>query len=184
MKDSDKIIFVDRDGVINVDFIGDYVKSWKDFRFEKDAVEGLLRLHRAGYRIYIISNQAGIGDGIYSRSALDEIHENMTLELLEQGIPIAGAEYCLHGKNEGCKCRKPETGLFERAVKGKEIDKTTTFFVGDKATDMEAGKRFGIKTAFVKTGHGVQDEALLKQQGLKPDIIAENLLEAAKVITS
>lgn len=184
MTDTEKIIFVDRDGVINVDPIGDYVKTWNDFRFEDGALDGLLLLHKAGYQIIVISNQAGIGDGVYPKESLDDIHEQMKQEFLARGIPLAGAEYCLHGKKEGCKCRKPETGLFERAVKGKSIEKRQTFFIGDKATDMEAGKRFGIKTAFVRTGHGVHDEAELKKQGLKPDIIADNLLEAAKVIIS
>lgn len=184
MKHHERIIFVDRDGVINVDPIGDYVKSWEDFRFETGALEGLRRLHEAGYQIFVISNQAGIGDGVYTKASLDDIHQNMIRDLRENGIPLAGAEYCLHGKNEGCQCRKPEIGLFERALNGKEIDKEQTFFVGDKATDMQAGKRFGLKTAFVRTGHGLHDEAVLKQQGLKPDIIADNLLEAAKVITA
>lgn len=183
-KGSKKIIFVDRDGVINIDPIGDYVKSWSEFRFEPTAIEGLKRLYDTGYGIIVISNQAGIGDGVFTEKSLRQVHENMTRVLEEQGVRIEGAEYCLHGKNEGCSCRKPEIGLFERAVKGRIIDKGTTFFIGDKATDMQAGKRFGLKTAFVRTGHGRLDEPRLKEMGLKPDIMADNLLEAAKVITA
>lgn len=173
----EKIIFIDRDGVINVDLIGDYIKSWEEFRFEQGAVEGMKKLVQEGYSIVIISNQAGIGDGIFSEDALKEIHGNMIRELKEEGIPIRATFYCIHGKNAGCKCRKPETGLFEAAAKEIRFERSETFLIGDKASDVEAGKRFGLKTIFVRTGHGRFDEAKLTGK-LKPDHRAENLNEA------
>ncbi len=177
----EKIIFVDRDGVINVDPIGDYIKSWKDFRFETGALEGLKKLSDAGLGIIIISNQAGIGDGVYPESNLRDIHARMLKAFKEAGIQIKGSHYCLHGKNAGCKCRKPETGLFEAAVQGLSYDPRKTFFIGDKATDVEAGKRFGIRTLFVRTGHGAHDEPVLASRKLIPDFRAADLREAADI---
>ena len=179
----EKIVFLDRDGVINVDLIGDYIKTWDEFRFEAGALEALRSLNDRGFKIVIISNQAGVGDGIFTEDALWEIHRRMVEELRENGITVSGTYYCLHGKDEGCKCRKPETGLFEQAVKDFKFDPRKTFFIGDKASDIEAGKRFGLRTIFVRTGHGKTNEALLKGD-LIPDFIADHIGEAAGMIGS
>ena len=176
-----EIVFIDRDGVVNVDPIGDYVKSWEEFRFEKDALKALKKISDAGLGIILISNQAGVGDGVFPESALWDIHGKMMAELSREGIRILSSHYCLHGKSHGCKCRKPETGLFERAVRAVSYDPQKTFFIGDKATDVEAGIRFGIGTIFVRTGHGRMDEPKLKGK-LRPDHIADTLLEASAII--
>ncbi len=143
-----KIIFIDRDGVINVDPIGDYIKRWEDFKFEKGALETLKAISEAGYEIIIISNQAGVGDGVFTEEALNNIHQNMVKVFRDNGVNYHSAQYCLHGKKAGCACRKPEIGLFKKAVENIEFDSSKTFFIGDKATDMEAGKRFGVRTIF------------------------------------
>ncbi len=176
-----KIIFVDRDGVINVDLIGDYIKTWNEFRFEEGALEALRLLSDQGYHIILISNQAGVGDGVFSESALKDVHSKMIKAMQKEGIKIRAAYYCLHGKDEGCKCRKPELGLFEDAVKGVPFLKEKTYFVGDKKTDIEAGKRFGLKTAFVRTGHGKADELKLSAS-CRPEISADHFLNAVKKI--
>ncbi len=178
-----KIVFIDRDGVINVDPIGDYVKSWAEFKFEKGALKALKTLTDRGFEIVVISNQAGIGDGVYTESSLRDIHKRMLKTFTQHGIRIRSAHYCLHGKTAGCKCRKPETGLFEDAVKGIEYDPGSTYFIGDKSSDVAAGKRFGIRTLFVRTGHGKTEEAKLEGD-LKPDLIAENIEEAVEKLPS
>jgi histidinol-phosphate phosphatase family protein len=178
----EKVIFIDRDGVINVDLMGDYVKEPGEFSFEKGAVDALLMLQNAGYKIIIISNQAGVGEGIFSEEALKEVHQHMLDELNAQGVEIHDAFYCLHGKHEViCNCRKPKTGLFEQASEVIDYDKDQTYFIGDKATDIEAGKNFDLKTLFVRTGHGIEDEKKLTD-ALLPDLKADNLLEGAKLI--
>lgn len=176
-----KIIFIDRDGVINVDLIGDYVKTWEEFRFEDGAVEGLKRIRQKGYKIIIISNQAGIGDKIFEESALWDIHKRMLEALGHHGVEIFATHYCLHGKEEGCSCRKPETGLLEKAVRGIPFDRSKTYFIGDKASDIEAGKRFGVKTIFVRTGHGQFDEKKFNAD-FKPDHRADHLKAAAELL--
>ena len=126
--EDNRLIFIDRDGVINVDPIGDYVKSWADFKFEPGVIEALQYLMFKDYQIVIISNQAGIGDGLYTEAALRDIHRHMVEEFEKNGIQIRSAHYCRHGKEAGCKCRKPETGLFEDAVRGIPFLKDKTFF--------------------------------------------------------
>lgn len=176
-----RIVFIDRDGVVNIDPIGDYVKSWEEFRFEKDALKALKKISDGDFGIILISNQAGVGDGVFPESALWDIHQKMMAEFSKEGIRILSSHYCLHGKRHGCKCRKPETGLLERAVQGISYDPQKTYFIGDKATDVEAGIRFGIRTIFVRTGHGRLDEPKLKGK-LRPDCIVDTLLDAGSII--
>lgn len=178
-----KIIFIDRDGVINEDVIGDYIKRWEDFRFIPGAVESLGKLTGAGYKIVIISNQAGIGDGTYPEDALNQITYKMLNELKRNSVDVKGVYYCLHGKDAGCECRKPKPGLFNQVAREIQFDPSKTYFVGDKATDVEAGKRFGLKTIFVLTGHGTIDQSKLVD-GLTPDQILPSMKEAADYVLS
>lgn len=176
----EKVIFIDRDGVINVDLMG-YVERPEDFRFEEGAVEALKKLYEAGYKISVISNQAGVGDGVFTSDACWAVHKHMLALLAKEGIDIFSAHYCLHGKAAGCKCRKPEIGLFKEAEKRIEFDKSKTFFIGDKATDIQAGKSYGIKTGFVRTGHGREDEKKLKGE-LAPELRGDNLLTVVNLL--
>ncbi|MBI3313812.1 MAG: HAD family hydrolase [Candidatus Omnitrophica bacterium] len=181
MADLHRLVFIDRDGVINVDPIGDYVKRWEDFQFEAGALEALKKISDSKFEIILISNQAGIGDGVYPESALWDIHDKMMKEFKARGILIRSTHYCLHGKAAGCTCRKPEIGLFKDAVKGILYDAKKTYFIGDKATDIEAGKKFGIKTIFVRTGHGKFDEKKFTQR-FQPDYRVSTLAEAVSIL--
>jgi D-glycero-D-manno-heptose 1,7-bisphosphate phosphatase len=179
MKEKDQnIIFIDRDGVINVDPIGDYIKRWEDFTFEEGALAGLTKLSNKGYAIIVISNQAGVGDGVYLEKDLWDINAKMKDIFFKKNIRFKGAYYCLHGKQAGCGCRKPKPGLFELAAKDFKFNVDKTFFVGDKVSDIEAGKAYGLKTAFVRTGHGKLEEAKLSAH-LKPDLICNSLKQFA-----
>jgi histidinol-phosphate phosphatase family protein len=175
-----KVIFIDRDGVINKD-LWRYVEHWGEFEFLPGVLDALRILTEKGYSILIISNQAGIGDGVYTKEALDDINLNFERVVAESGGKIADMFYCLHGKKEGCTCRKPEIGLFKAAEKKWDFDKKETYFIGDKMTDIQAGHRYGIKTALVKTGYGLKEKDLLEASE-KPDIVANDLLHAVKMI--
>lgn len=176
-----KTIFIDRDGVINEDPIGDYVKRWEDFRFIPGVIQALKQLTDHDFEIVIISNQAGIGDGIYSKAALEEITEGMKKELNRNGVRLRGIYYCLHGKEENCDCRKPKTGLFRQATKDIDFNPSETFFIGDKVSDIQAGRDFGLRTLFVLTGHGTQDQFRLKE-GERPEEIFSSLKEAVDYV--
>ena len=177
----ERVVFIDRDGVINVDPIGDYVKSWEDFKFHDGVFPGLKQLRDACYKIVLISNQAGVGDEVYPEKKLWEIHEKMMEVFKQKGIQIEGAHYCLHGKLAGCDCRKPRTGLFRQAAQKLDFDKSRTYFLGDKSSDVEAGKNFGLKTILIRTGHGPREETLC-QGALRPDAIVDNFEQAVGVV--
>ena len=175
----DRVVFVDRDGVVNEDIIGGYITRWEDFKFHDTVLIGLRKLTRADYKIILISNQAGVGDGVYSKQALREVHDKMMEVFKKEGVRIHGAYFCLHGKQAGCECRKPKTGLFEQAAKnGIVFDRKTTYFIGDKVTDVEAGKNFGLRTLLVRTGYGRDAEAECSGV-LRPDAVVDNFEEAA-----
>ena len=171
-----KVVFIDRDGVINVD-LWKYVEKWKEFRFEKGALEALKTLTDKSFNIFIISNQAGVGDGIFSEAAMWQVHEKMIAALAKRDIKIRGTRYCPHGKKEKCDCRKPKTQLLEKAVANIAFDRKKTYFVGDKLSDLETGKNFGIKTILVRTGYGQETEEKLTKK-LQPDHVVNNLKDA------
>ncbi len=176
-----KTIFIDRDGVINEDPIGDYIKRWEDFHFIPGTREALKELYDSGFDIVIVSNQAGIGDGVYPENALKKITAKMLSELKKNGIEIRGIYYCLHGKEANCDCRKPKTGLFQQASRDIPFKPSKTYFIGDKLSDVQAGKKFGLRTIFVLTGHGKNDRSRLKKEEW-PEQIFPSLKEAADYV--
>ncbi|MEI7751122.1 MAG: HAD family hydrolase [Candidatus Omnitrophota bacterium] len=175
-----KVVFIDRDGVINVD-LWKYVETWKEFRFEKGALDALKILTDKGFDIYIISNQAGVGDGVFSEAAMWQVHEKMVAAMAKREIKIRGARYCPHAKKAKCDCRKPKTQLLEKAVAKTDFDRKKTYFVGDKFSDLEAGVNFGIRTILVRTGYGAETEKKLTKK-LQPDHIVNNLRDAVPFI--
>jgi D-glycero-D-manno-heptose 1,7-bisphosphate phosphatase len=178
----EKVIFIDRDGVVNKD-LWKYVERWDEFEFLPGVLDAFKILKEAGYKTIIISNQAGIGDGIFTESALEDINKNFVRVVTEYGGRIDDMFYCLHGKKAGCACRKPEVGLFEAAAEKWDFDRGATYFIGDKLTDIEAGKRFGLKTVLVKTGYGERDSANITDVN-RPDMICSDLNEAVRRIVA
>lgn len=175
-----RVVFIDRDGVINTD-LWKYVEHWGEFKFEKSAVSALKKLTENGFDIFIISNQAGVGDGIFTADQLWDVHEKMIKHLEVEGVKIKGAQYCLHSKHGNCDCRKPKTGLLEKAVEGISFDRAKTYFVGDKLSDIESGKNFKVKTILVRTGYGKETETKLTRE-LRPDYTVDDLGAAVPII--
>jgi len=178
-----KSIFLDRDGVINKD--KGYVYKLEDFEFEKNALEGLKLIDFNRYLVFIICNQAGLARGYYKKEDFEKLDRWLRNFLLERGIQIKKTYYCPHhpeGKikqfRKKCSCRKPEIGLLLRAEKEFNIDLKKSYLVGDKTSDILAGNRAGCKTILVKTGYGGEDKLF----SVKPDFVAEDLLEAIRVI--
>lgn len=178
-----KVVLVDRDGVVNEDKIGGYITRWEDFRWIPGSLEALARLSRAGFGIVLVSNQAGVGDGEFTQEELDRVNAGMLEVLGRSRVDVRGVYYCTHGVDAGCSCRKPETGLFERAWREVRFDRGATFFIGDKASDLAAGERFGMPTILVRTGYG---EAARRELGgaARPAFVAANLAEAADFVLS
>src|SRR3990167_3654271 len=179
-----KVVFLDRDGVIN-EFPGDgrYVTKLKEFRFVAGALDALRILTREGYSIFVISNQAGVAKGIYTRQKLEHITRNMVRDALSMGGRIKKVFYCTHFSHAGCDCRKPEIGSIRKAL--GSMNKTIraaqkAFFVGDTESDILAGHNAGCTTIFVLSGG--QDRRHMRGWEVKPDFIARDLLEATDII--
>ena len=137
---SNKAIFLDRDGTINID--KGYVYRVEDFEFLPGAIEALRLLQEAGFILIIITNQSGIARGYYTEEDFERLNRWMLTELERHGVHIAAVYYCPHLPDAEveryrkiCTCRKPETGLFERAVHDFDIDLSLSYAVGDKERD-------------------------------------------------
>ncbi|MFA5356526.1 MAG: HAD family hydrolase [Candidatus Omnitrophota bacterium] len=153
-----RVVFLDRDGVINR-YPGDrdYVKSWDEFEFLPRVKPALKRLNEKGFRVFIISNQAGVSKGIYTQEALDTITGNMLSDLEAFGINIARVFYCIHRQEDDCACRKPRTGNIEKALmmlrkEGIEPELRKSYFIGDTIRDIETGRAAGLNTILVFSG--------------------------------
>jgi len=179
-----KFIFLDRDGVINKDpaWAGkDYVTSWEDFEFLPGTLEALKNLTDNGYKIVVISNQAGVGKGLYTKEGLYEISGKMLDKIESAGGKIYSIQYCMHKNEDNCDCRKPKTGMFKNATKDIEVDFSKTYFIGDSRRDIEAGDTIGCKTILVLSGK-IKDGKEVASWPIKPDFIKKDLREAVKVI--
>jgi len=179
-----KVIFIDRDGVINRDPGGwtphSYVTRWEDFHFLSGSVEALKKLNAAGYKVVVISNQAGVGRGLYTKKKLDEISAKMSGEIEISGARLKKIYYCLHHPDDNCVCRKPKTGLFLQAEKELDVKARGCFYIGDSKGDVEAGSAMGMRTALVLSGKTSLEDA--RDWDIKPDYIFDNLLEAAEFV--
>jgi D-glycero-D-manno-heptose 1,7-bisphosphate phosphatase len=137
-------IFLDRDGVINVDR-RDYVKSWSEFRFLPKVFEALRLLKKNDIRVVIITNQSAVNRGLMTLDTLLEIHEKMLHAIKTHGGEIEAIYYCPHTPTENCECRKPKPGMVLKAAKDLKIDLAHAYFVGDSEKDVELARSVGMK---------------------------------------
>ena len=155
-------VILDRDGVLNYEAPeGSYVREPSEFHWLPGALEGLALLRRAGVRLSVATNQAGVGRGVMSLEQLAAVHERMQREAAAQGAALDAVLYCPHAPEEQCSCRKPAPGLIEAAVARSGIAASDSIVVGDDRRDLEAAQRAGVVAALVRTGKGRRTEALL-----------------------
>ncbi|BBM39832.1 histidinol-phosphate phosphatase [Leptotrichia shahii] len=180
-----KFVLLDRDGVINIE--KSYLHKIEDFEYEKNVVEGLLRLRDLGYRFAIITNQAGIARGYYTEEDYLKLQSFIEDDLFKKGIKIEKSYFCPHHPNVTgkygieCDCRKPNTGNFELAIKEFDIDVKNSFMIGDKITDLIPAEKLGITPVLVKTGYGL--ESLKKLEGTKLNsIVVNDILDFSEVL--
>lgn len=132
-----KVILLDRDGVINLDSM-DYIKSVDEFILIPDSVNAIARLTKAGYKIGVATNQSGVSRGLYSESELRAIHQKMFRAVDEAGGRIDALEYCIHLPERHCLCRKPQPGmLLALAKKLNCTSLANVHFVGDRVSDIQ-----------------------------------------------
>ena len=159
-----KALFLDRDGIINVDH--GYVSKIEDFEFV-DEIFDLVRLFTAaGYMIFIVTNQSGIGRGYYSEEDFSSLSEWMVKKLDDKNITIEKVYYCPHSPEEKCHCRKPEIGMIEQALEQYPIDLEHSWIIGDKGSDIALAQNANIGNS-VYIGDTKSSEATLSFNSLK-----------------
>jgi D,D-heptose 1,7-bisphosphate phosphatase len=178
-----KAVFLDRDGTINED--PGYLSDPSQLKLFEGVPESLGRLKSAGFLLVVVSNQSGVGRGLIQPDVLPKIHEKLNSMLKAQFGVIDEFQLCLHHPDKNCDCRKPKTKLFLDAKHSLGIDISSSYMIGDKVSDIVAGKAAGCKgSILVRTGHGSQSEQMLKSEKIKPDVVTNNLMDAAHWILS
>jgi D-glycero-D-manno-heptose 1,7-bisphosphate phosphatase len=173
-------VLLDRDGVINIDS-DDYVKSADEWIPIPQSLEAITLFYKHGYKVVIITNQSGLGRGLYDETTLDDMHNKMIRLVKEQGGEIDRIYYCPHIPDDNCECRKPKPGMLNQFAKEKNRALADIYFVGDKLADIQAAETAGAKPILVKTGKG--KTTLINNPGINHPIF-ENLYDAAKYIVS
>jgi D-glycero-D-manno-heptose 1,7-bisphosphate phosphatase len=149
-----KVVFIDRDGVINQE-VG-YLHKIKDFVFIDGVFAACKYLQNQGFKLIIITNQSGIGRGYYQNKDYQILTNWMLQKFRDNGILISNIFHCPHAPNDNCSCRKPQTGMFEKANNLHKIDKQNSWMIGDKEDDITAANNFGIfNTILVESGHKI-----------------------------
>ena len=168
------VVFVDRDGTLIEEV--NYLSTLDELRLFPFTHKAVRMLKDAGFLIIVVTNQSGIGRGIYDEAAMHAIHDEIQNQL--DGM-LDGFYFCPHLPCDGCECRKPGLGMVRNAMADHLLDMEGSWIIGDKKLDVETGQNAGLLTALVRTGYGAAHSALLTSA---PDIVAENLLDAAKAI--
>jgi D-glycero-D-manno-heptose 1,7-bisphosphate phosphatase len=172
-----RFVLLDRDGTINEE-IG-YVLSPDELHLIPGAADAIRRLRDLGLGVVVVTNQSPVGRGWMTEEALAEIHDRLRELLRAEGADVDAIEHCPHAPGTGCRCRKPGTGMVERAAASLGFDPSDAFVVGDHAGDMAMGRAVGARTVFVLTGHGTEERPAAEPFA---DHIVPDLASAVAVI--
>jgi D-glycero-D-manno-heptose 1,7-bisphosphate phosphatase len=175
-KTTDRVVILDRDGTIVVD--KHYLSSPAGLEFLPGAEDGLRWFYGHGYKLVVITNQSGVGRGLFSLQCLEEIHHKFSQMVSSAGARIEKIYFCPHSPDDGCACRKPRIGLLLQAASELGFNPAEAIVIGDKATDIEFGRRAGATTILIapKTDAPIGNPA--------PDFVAGDLSEAARAVES
>ncbi|MCA1592293.1 MAG: HAD family hydrolase [Acidobacteria bacterium] len=185
-----RAVFIDRDGTISEE-IG-YVNHVSRYRVFAYAAEAVRLLREAGWLAILVTNQAGVARGYFKEDLIGEVHDLLARELERGGARLDAIYYCPHHPTVGeppyratCDCRKPKPGLIRRAAEDFQLDLSQCWMVGDRYGDTELARNAGVRAAFVLSGYGRGEwEHQRAAWQYQPDLVAENLLEAARAITT
>jgi D-glycero-D-manno-heptose 1,7-bisphosphate phosphatase len=177
-----RAVFLDRDGTL-IEDVG-YLERVERVALYPWSVDAIRLLNRAGFRIVVITNQAGVARGYFAEAVVEAVHRYIDSILAQGGARIDAYYYCPHHPdgsvepyNRRCDCRKPGRGLIDRAATDLGIDPAASFVVGDRWLDIAMARAVGARAVLVRTGYGVTDEAR-PLPDLAPDAIADNLIGA------
>jgi histidinol-phosphate phosphatase family protein len=179
---TNKAAFLDRDGVINHD--PGWIHRPDQLKVFPFAAEAIRALKEHGWLVVVVSNQSAVARGLCTERDVERVHEHLAQQLASDGARIDAFYFCPHhpdfGPEPGCRCRKPKTGMIDRAVQDFGIDVRRSFLVGDKTSDVAAGQRAGLRTILVQTGEAGQDGTC---QAASNHVVAD-LCEAVELILS
>ncbi|HII40214.1 MAG TPA: HAD-IIIA family hydrolase, partial [Thermoplasmata archaeon] len=173
-------VFLDRDGVINRGRRG-YVRTPEAFEFLPDAIQGMKRLQDAGWRLVIVTNQDMMGWKLVPERQLRRIHEAMLKGLRKEGVSLAEIYFCPHHVLSDCACRKPRPGMLLAAARDLGVHPREAWMVGDKVLDLELGRAFGCRVAWVGPKEW-RARFAREAAAWRPDVVADGLLPAAQSI--
>lgn len=153
-----KAVFLDRDGVLNKE-LGDYVCTLEDFQVLAHNFKPLKELQDRGYLLIVVTNQGGLAKGWYTEATLQRMHGEMRRQYAEHGVEFKEIYYCNHHPeyNSACFCRKPGSLLLEKAIARFNIDKTKSYFIGDRERDIEAGEKAGVTGILIDSDQPISE---------------------------
>lgn len=172
-------VFLDRDGTLVIE--RGYLSHPADLELLPGAIRALHDLKAAGFSVVVVSNQSGVGRGLFPLSRVYEAMARLRVELRAAGVELDGIYFCPHRPEEGCPCRKPGTWLLERAAEDHLLALRGSFMVGDKLLDIETAHRAGAGGVLVRSGYGREEERQLEggDVGPAPDHVCDDLEAAA-----
>jgi len=150
---ADRLVVLDRDGVINVDSDA-YIKSPEEWHAIPGALEAIARLTRHGFRVFVVSNQSGIARGLLTQTTLERINERMRTAVAATGGSIEAIYVCPHHPDDGCACRKPRPGMLRQLEAEHGVSLAGVPLIGDKWSDLEVARAVGARPMLVLTGSG------------------------------
>lgn len=181
---SDRAVFLDRDGTVTEE-VG-HLHRLDQLRLIGRALEAIRRFNTAGFQVILVTNQSVVARGYLAEAALEEIHAALAATLRCGGARLDAIYYCPHHPTEGvgpyrraCHCRKPQPGMLQQAAADRGINLRRSFVVGDKVSDLDAGRAAGCRTVLVRTGYGRQAEQAFAAHPYRPDHVADDLFDAA-----
>jgi D-glycero-D-manno-heptose 1,7-bisphosphate phosphatase len=169
-----RAVFLDRDGTVMED--SNYVGDIERVLVIPGAPAALKQLQDAGYKLFIITNQSGVGRGYFTREAVDQIHAHLDEHFGRSGVRFDRYYVCPHHPEDKCDCRKPKPKFLLDAAREYGLDLGHSFMIGDRTSDIQAGINAGAQTVLVLTGVGRETQT---RQDVKPDHVAENIEAAA-----
>ncbi len=171
-------LFLDRDGVVVVD--RGYLSDPDQVELLPGVADTMIAATAAGYLLIGVSNQSGLGRGLFTPEDLERVMVRIDLLLEKAGTGFDGFYYCPHAPGDGCECRKPAAGLFEEAAKSCRWEPEGSGVVGDKSSDVAFGRKRGLGSVLVRTGYGADQEGEVKRQWVDdPRVLFADDLAAA-----
>lgn len=157
----DKLIVLDRDGVINEDS-DDYIKSPEEYIPIPGSLEAIARLNQSGYKVVVASNQSGLARGYFTEETLNQMHDKLANLLAAVGGRINKIYYCPHAPDDNCECRKPRPGLLKQILKDYPVVPGEVILIGDSLKDLQVARAVNMIPVLVRTGKGFKTETNLK----------------------